>query len=104
MDPGAVTSTEPRTAIEIAADEECKDAFKILAPLMEGTEALKKSQEVMETRTNLRELIDQIDSEPADSPSQEFRDKLSLVPLEQVRQKMVLVLVSPCPTFIICKE
>ena len=89
MDPGAVTSTEPRTAIEIAADEECKDAFKILAPLMEGTEALKKSQEVMETRTNLRELIDQIDSEPADSPSQEFRDKLSLVPLEQVRRYKV---------------
>jgi len=95
MDPGAVTSTEARTAIEIAADDDCEDAFKILAPVMEGTEALKKSQEVMNTRATLNELIEQIDSEPVDSPSQEFRANLSSLPLEKLSSGMAL---PGCPT------
>ena len=82
MDPAAVPDGNQRTAIELAADYCHVEVFEMLAPLMEGTEALKKSSNVLNS-AKIRAMYDMIDN--TDSPSEEFKEYLSSVPVELVR-------------------
>ena len=82
VDPAAVPDGNQRTAIELAADYCHVEVFEMLAPLMEGTEALKKSSNVLNS-AKIRAMYDMIDN--TDSPSEEFKEYLSSVPVELVR-------------------
>jgi len=79
VDPAAVPDGNKRTAIELAADYCHVEVFEMLAPLMEGTEALKKSSNVLNS-AKIRAMYDMIDN--TDSPSEEFKEYLSSVPVE----------------------
>ena len=84
MDPAAVPDGNQRTAIELAADYCHAEVFEMLAPLMEGTEALKKSSFVL-NGAKIKAMYRMIDKEYSDSPSEKFKEYLSSVPVELVR-------------------
>ena len=84
LDPAAVTEGDQETAIELAAGQGNAEVFEMLAPLMEGTEALKKSSFVL-NGAKIKAMYSMIDKEYSDSPSEKFKEYLSSVPVELVR-------------------
>jgi hypothetical protein len=81
VDPAAVPDGNQRTAIELAAGQGNAEVFEMLAPLMEGTEALKKSSFVL-NGSKIKAMYSMIDKEYSDSPSEKFKEYLSSVPVE----------------------
>ena len=71
------------------AAENCHvEVVSLLAPLMEGSEALRKSREAL-NQAMLRRLYRMIDQE-MDKPSEKFKDWLSSLPVELVRACAVI--------------
>ena len=79
-----------KTPIEIAAENLNQELFNILAPLMDGTEALKNSTDII-NKKKVEKINDKIEDEiddhfktPLESPSSEFKELLSSAPADLV--------------------
>jgi len=92
LDPAAVSEEQKKTSIQLAA--ECKlgqhmEVFSILAPLMEGTEGLKKAEEAL----NLAKIGAMFDLMRGASMSnqevEDFKSSLEKLPVEQVTSALV---------------
>ena len=91
-----MSEDQEKTAIELAAENCHVEVVSLLAPLMEGSEALRKSSEAL-NQAKLQAMTFMIEQEEKDKPSEKFKNYLSSLPVELVRaNKSVLNLCIRC--------